>query len=103
MSNCGFGSLLFAILLLVGVSGCRTPVCHDGFGEGCKDLPRYCKKRPPQTCNGCASDPNCGWCRDPIAGEASCQPGGQDRPATCAGGWSHSTLTCEVPPPPPKP
>ena len=95
--------LLFfcALSLLFGCS--RSGVCHDSTAEGCTDLRTYCQTRPPQTCNGCASDPRCGWCGSPQTGASACMPGtSEDKPNACTAEWTHSTVGCPVPPPAPE-
>jgi len=61
-----------AIALLVVVTGCHpADVCR---GKTAADAAECCGKRDPaeNNCQACASQPMCGWCDSPVAGEPRC-------------------------------
>ncbi len=96
----------FLILLFLGVgaagTGCHGGVDHPPPNE--PNEPEYCADRAPEenNCMACSSQPGCGWCDTPAAGQPSCQAGADhESPETCSGGWAFSTEACAPPPPPP--
>lgn len=89
-----FRLLVASLFMLSGPSGCcRDAICRT---DDPRKLAACCAERSPEenNCMACASQPSCGWCETPAAGEKNCQAStGETMPATCADGWSYHTGT----------
>jgi hypothetical protein len=93
---------LTVLLPWAGIVGCQGGVNHPPPGQ--PNDPEYCANRSEMedNCMACSSQPGCGYCNEPVAGQAHCQAGAsQTMPATCQVGWAFSTEECAPPPPPP--
>lgn len=94
--------LLLLLLAAPPFIGCNGGVQHPEPNKpNSKD---YCAKRDKMenNCMACSSQPGCGWCEQPVAGAASCQPGtATESSADCKSGWAFSSEDCAAPPPPP--
>jgi hypothetical protein len=98
------GGVLAAAAALPSCGGDAGKVQHPPPGQA--NSSEYCAKRvaTENNCMACTSQPGCGWCNQPVSGQAACQPGVDAAlPATCSDGWALSSDQCTAPPPPPPP